>query len=121
MALKDPQSPTQPLYVAAQPVNLTILRQARCPQGQTSVKWTPGRDASGNPVVRIRFDRATCQACPARQACTWANDAPHQLTVRPHAHHEAIQAARRRQTAAAFWRQYGARARTAKRQASCPP
>ena len=24
--------------------------QARCPQGQTSVKWTPGRDVSGNPV-----------------------------------------------------------------------
>ena len=31
-------------------------QQARCPQGQTSVKWTPGRDVSGDPVVRIRFD-----------------------------------------------------------------
>jgi transposase len=56
-------------------------RQARCRQGQTSVKWTPGRDASGDPVVRIRFDRATCRACPARQAYTWAQDAPCQLTA----------------------------------------
>jgi hypothetical protein len=51
-------------------------QQARCPQGQTRVKWTPGRDVSGDPVVRIRVDRATCRACPARQACTWAKDAP---------------------------------------------
>jgi transposase len=60
-------------------------QQACCPQGQTSVKWTPGRDVSGDPVVRIRFDRATCRACPARQACTWAKDAPRQLTVQPQA------------------------------------
>jgi hypothetical protein len=55
------------------------------PQGQTSVKWTPGRDVSGDPVVRIRFDTVTCRACPARQACTWAQNAPRQLTVRPQA------------------------------------
>jgi transposase len=71
-------------------------KQARCPQGQTSVKWTPGWDVSGDPVVRIRFDRATCRVCPTRQACTWAKDAPRQLTVRPQAQHEAIQAARQR-------------------------
>jgi transposase len=85
-------------------------RQARCPQGQTSVKWTPGRDVSGDPVVRIRFDTATCRACPARQACTWAKDAPRQLTVRPKEQHEAIQAARQRQETAEFTAQYAARA-----------
>lgn len=53
-------------------------QQARCPRGYTSVKWTPGRDVSGDPVVRIRFDRATCRACPARQVCTTAKDAPRQ-------------------------------------------
>ena len=30
--------------------------QAHCPQGHTSVKWTPGHDVSGDPVFRIRFD-----------------------------------------------------------------
>ena len=86
------------------------VKQARCPQGHTSVKWTPGRDASGDPVVRIRFDTATCRACPVRQSCTWAKDAPRQLTVRPQAHHEALQAARQRQQTAAFKAQYAQRA-----------
>ena len=85
-------------------------KQARCPQGQTSVKWTPGWDVSGDPVVRIRVDRATCRVCPTRQACTWAKDAPRQLTVRPQAQHEAIQAARQRQQTAAFKAQYAQRA-----------
>jgi transposase len=84
--------------------------QARCPQGQTSVKWTPGRDVSGDPVIRIRFDRATCRACPARQMCTWAKKAPHQLPVRPQAQHEAIQAARQRQETAECKAQYARRA-----------
>jgi transposase len=83
--------------------------QARCPQGQTSIKWTPGRDVSGDPVVRIRFDRATCRVCPTRQACTWAKDAPRQLTVRPKAHHEAIQTARQRQETAEFKETYALR------------
>jgi transposase len=76
--------------------------QARCPQGHPRVKWTPGRDMSGDPVVRIRFDTGICRARPVRQACTWAKDAPRQLTVRPQAHHEAIQAARQRQETAEF-------------------
>jgi transposase len=85
-------------------------QQACCPQGHTSVKWTPRHDVSGGPVVRIRFDRATCRVCPARQACTWAKDAPRQLTVRK-AHHEAIQATRQRQETAEFTTQYARRAR----------
>jgi transposase len=85
-------------------------KQACCPQGQTSVKWTPGRDVSGDPVVRIRFDRATCRVCPVRQACTRAKEAPRQLTVRPEAQHKAIQAARQRQETVAFTAEYARRA-----------
>jgi transposase len=84
-------------------------QQAHCPQGQSSVKWTPGRDVSGDPVIRIRFDRATCRVCPTRQVCTTAKDAPRQLTVRPQAHHEAIQAARLRQETPEFKAQYALR------------
>ncbi len=84
--------------------------QARCPQGQTSVKWTPGHDMRGGPVVRIRFDTATCRVCPVRPACTWAKEAPRQLTVRPQAQHEAIQAARQRQETSEFKAQYAQRA-----------
>ena len=85
-------------------------QQARCPEGHTSIRWTPGRDVSGDPVVRIRFHAATCRACPVRQACTQAKDAPRQLTVRPQIFHEAIQAARQRQETAEFTAQYARRA-----------
>jgi transposase len=81
-------------------------QQARCPQGHTSVHWRPGHDVSGDPVIRIRFDEATCRACPTRRVCTAAKDAPRQLTVRPQAHHEAIQAARQRQETTEFKAQY---------------
>jgi transposase len=84
--------------------------QARCPQGHTSIRWTPGRDVSGDPVVRIRFHAPTCRACPVRSACTQAKNAPRQLTVRPQAHHEAVQAARQRQETAEFTAQYAQRA-----------
>ncbi len=83
---------------------------ARCPQGHTSVKWTPGLDVSGDPVIRIRFDKATCRACPVRRACTWAKDSPRQLTVRPKEQHVAIQRARQRQATAEFKAQYALRA-----------
>jgi transposase len=85
-------------------------QQAHCPQGHTSVHWRPGHDVSGDPVIRIRFDGATCRACPARRICTAAKDAPRQLTVRTQAHHEAIQAARQRQETAEFKAQYALRA-----------
>jgi transposase len=85
-------------------------QQAHCPQGHASVHWRPGHDVSGDPVIRIRFDGATCRACPARRARTAAKDAPRQLTVRTQAHHEAIQAARQRQETAAFKTQYALRA-----------
>jgi transposase len=64
----------------------------------------------GGPVVRIRFDTATCRACPVRSACTQAKEAPRQLTVRPQARHEALQVARQRQETAAFKAQYAQRA-----------
>ena len=84
-------------------------QQARCPQGHTSVKWTPGHDVSGDPVFRRRFDKATCHACPTRHVCTTAKDAPRQLTGRPQAHHEAIQAVRQRQETPEFKEQYALR------------
>src|SRR5688572_5933570 len=85
-------------------------QQARCPQGHTSVHCRPGRDLSGDPVIRIRFDGPTCRACPARPACTTAKGAPRQLTVRPQVHHEAIQAARQQQEMPAFKARYALRA-----------
>ncbi len=85
-------------------------KQARCPQGHTSVKWTPGHDGRGGPTIRIRFDLATCRACPVRPLCTWAKAGARQLSVRPQEQHVALQAARQRQHTLAFRQQYAIRA-----------
>ncbi len=85
-------------------------KQAHCPQGHSSVKWTPGHSPWGDEVIRIRFDKATCQRCPMRSACTSSKEAPRQLTVKPQAQHEAMQAARQRTQTDAFKEQYALRA-----------
>jgi transposase len=84
-------------------------QQARCPQWHPSVRWRPGPDVSGDPIIRSQFDGATWHACPARPACPAAQDAPRQLTVRLPVHHEALQASRQRQETAAFQTQYALR------------
>ena len=61
-------------------------QQARCHQGHFSIHWRPGHNVSGDPVIRIRFDGATCRACPVRRECTSAQAAPRQLTVSPQVH-----------------------------------
>ena len=86
------------------------VQQARCPQGHASVHWRPGPHVAGDPVMRIRFDGATCRACPTRRACTSAQAAPRQLTVSPQAHHEVLQAARQRQGTPPFQAPYALRA-----------
>jgi hypothetical protein len=77
-------------------------QQARGPQGHASVHWRPGHHVSGAPVMRLRFDGATCRACPTRRECPAAQAAPRQLTVSPPVHHEALQAARQRQATPPF-------------------
>jgi transposase len=85
-------------------------QQAYCPQGHCSVKWTPGHSPEGHDVIRIRFDKATCDACAVRPACTSSTKYPRQLTVKPQALHEAIEAAHQRQATPEFKAQYALRA-----------
>jgi transposase len=85
-------------------------QQAICPQGHRSVKWTPGPSQSGLPVIRIRFKKATCLACPMRPACTSSKEAARQITVKPQAQYEAIRAARERQETEAYKTLYALRA-----------
>jgi hypothetical protein len=43
--------------------------QARCPQGQKSLSWTPTRTRN-QEIIKIKFGFATCGACPVRSLCT---------------------------------------------------
>jgi len=85
-------------------------RQATCPQGQTSTKWSETHDRDGRAIVNIRFAPAACRTCDQRAGCTRSAAGPRELTVRPQAQHEALQAARARQKTEAFAQLYRLRA-----------
>jgi transposase len=83
---------------------------ATCPQGRKSVLWVPGQDRHGHDVVHMRFARTDCAACAVRDQCPHASSQPRMLTVRMRAQHEALQAARQRQTTDEFQQTYAIRA-----------
>lgn len=85
-------------------------KQATCPQGKISRKWTPKQDRHDAEVIRIQFGKQDCLACPCRSQCTTAITNPRQLVVRPQAQFEAIQAARQRQHTQEFKERYAIRA-----------
>ncbi len=85
-------------------------KQATCPEGQVSHTWKSEQDHEGRPSVAIRFDRATCAACPARERCVGTAQGPRSLLVHERAHYEARQAARQRQQTDAFMETYADRA-----------
>lgn len=84
-------------------------QQVTCPQGQVSGSWSPARQRDLNVIV-VKFDTATCRACPARTQCTTAGRGGRQLSIRPRPVHHAVAAARARQTTTGFKATYRLRA-----------
>src|SRR6266581_1653598 len=59
-------------------------QQALCPQGHTSISWTPAIDRGKNEVIKIKFSITDCQACPSRSQCTQSTRyARRTITIRP--------------------------------------
>ena len=89
-------------------------QQAICPQGQTSISWTPAIDERTNHVIKIKFSETDCQVCPSRTQCLNPRRRTkylrRTLTVRPEAQYRALQASRERQATTAFAALYGLRA-----------
>jgi transposase len=85
-------------------------RSVTCPTGQRSTGWSESRTARQRSQIHVQFAPAACAACPVRTHCTRAKAGPRHLTLRPQAEHEALLAARQRQTTATFKTQYAARA-----------
>lgn len=75
---------------------------AVCPEGQSSSYWKRGKSAYGQPNEHFIFRRSVCHKCDARSLCTKAEKMGRILTVYPQKKHEALQAARERQTTEAF-------------------
>jgi len=86
-------------------------KQATCPQGKTSVSWTPTFDPRHHEVIKIRFSTKDCQVCPVVSLCTSSKSrAPRRLvSVRPQHQYEALQAARKLQATKEFSEQYALR------------
>jgi transposase len=85
-------------------------QQVTCPEGRTSVIWTPARDRWGNAVIHTEFARPGCLACRSRPLCTRATTEGRVVTLRPRALHEALQAARRQQETPEWKAEYARRA-----------
>jgi len=86
-------------------------KNATCPAGHTSIRWTPAIDNRDNEVIKIKFSSTDCRSCPHRSQCTRAQRHPRRtITVRPREQYEALKAARERQSTAAFAQEYARRA-----------
>lgn len=87
-------------------------QQVTCPQGKTSVRWTPNQAHGGQHCdeITVQCAASDCQDCPLRARCTTAATGSRTMTLRPQAQHAALQTARQRQTTAAFKQFYGQRA-----------
>ena len=83
-------------------------QRAVCPTGQQSSSWTPVLDSRHNAVIKIKFSQRDCQACPSRPACT--RGTRRTITVRPHAQHLRLQAARGREQTSSYRAEYAKRA-----------
>jgi transposase len=85
-------------------------QQARCPQGKTSVSWSPVFDARHHPVIKIKFATADCSSCSTLSLCTRSQRKRRSVTVRPQRQYEALQAARQREKTEEFKVAYARRA-----------
>jgi transposase len=83
-------------------------QRATCPEGRTSISWTPAVDREHNEVIKIKFSAKDCGGCPARVRCTEAKR--RSITVRPRDQYEALQAARLRETSEEYRCEYKRRA-----------
>jgi transposase len=85
-------------------------RVVTCPQGRRSIRWCVTHTARRRTMIHVDFAPEACTPCPVRPACTRAKAQPRSLTLQPRAEHEAIRAARQRQSTEAFATAYARRA-----------
>ena len=84
-------------------------RTVTCPAGKVSRSWSEAK-RDDYPFYQVKFSRSDCRACPVRDHCTRCTKGPRQLDLRPREEHEAVQAARQRQTTEEFAGRYRQRA-----------
>ncbi|WPB95756.1 transposase [Streptomyces malaysiensis] len=84
--------------------------QATCPRGQLSRNWGPLR-INDHDYIQVRFDKATCLACPDRPQCTTSATRPRALALLPTPELHEIQTRNRLDQQTEDWqRRYAIRA-----------
>jgi transposase len=84
-------------------------KQARCPEGKTSVRWRPSKDSHGHAGVTLTWGKEDCLGCAVRKKCV-KGAGVRRVTLRPQAEYEALREARARQYTEEFKEQYKRRA-----------
>ena len=84
-------------------------QQVTCPQGKASSSWSPAAQRSAEAIV-VKFAASTCGPCPVRDHCTTAARGGRQLTLKPRALHETLQANRAEQHTTGWQARYAIRA-----------
>ncbi len=84
-------------------------RQVTCPQGKTSVSWSPCTQ-NGKDAIVATFSPAGCGPCPARELCTRSRTKRRQLKIPPRDLAEAQAAARTAEKTRSFQADYARRA-----------
>ncbi len=86
--------------------------QATCPEGRTSISWTPALDNRTNEVIKIKFSTKECGPCPCRARCTRSTTKyPRRtVTIRRQEAYVALQGARERERTENFVEEYARRA-----------
>jgi transposase len=85
---------------------------ATCPEDKRSISWSPAIDNRTNRVMKIKFSTRDCMPCPSRDLCIRSTKKHKRrtVTVRARGHHQALQAARRREEEPEFAATYARRA-----------
>jgi transposase len=85
---------------------------ATCPEGKTSISWSPAVDKRTNQVIKIKFSGRDCRVCPSREHCIRSTKRyPRRtVTVRPKEQYLALKAAREREGTLEFKKDYAKRA-----------
>jgi transposase len=81
-----------------------------CPAGQPRLSWLPSTYPQKGVAFEARLARKDCRPCLFRPQCTKSTTEPRLIGLQTREQHEALQAARRRQTTEEFQLQYAARA-----------
>ena len=86
-------------------------QQATCPEGHTSISWTPAIDNRKNEVIKIKFSTRDCQVCPSRSLCTQSiRHTRRTVTIRPQEQYQALKKRREQEMTKDFTKVYAKRA-----------